>query len=151
MLLDKSIRARLNWDFANRWMGVRLDMIGAIIVSAAAYSVGTHVFTVDTKLNSYLSSNLLLYHYYQLRYYLKLILVPLFYIYCRLDFAFLFFFDLFFYLLICLPLDATSFCPTKSFFIFSLGSAHYLILFLWRSSWIDAIVRPEGENVHRKY
>lgn len=38
-LLDRSIRARLNWDFANRWMGIRLDLIGSLVLSAAAFSV----------------------------------------------------------------------------------------------------------------
>lgn len=39
-LLDRSVSARLNWDFANRWMGIRLDLIGAVIISSAAFSVG---------------------------------------------------------------------------------------------------------------
>ncbi len=38
-LLDASVCARLNWDFANRWMGIRLDIIGAAIVSASALLV----------------------------------------------------------------------------------------------------------------
>jgi ATP-binding cassette, subfamily C (CFTR/MRP), member 1 len=38
-LLDDSIEARLNWDAANRWLGIRLDMIGSLIVSAAAFSL----------------------------------------------------------------------------------------------------------------
>jgi ABC-type multidrug transport system fused ATPase/permease subunit len=38
-LLDRSVRARLNWDFANRWMGIRLDLIGSLVLSAAAFSV----------------------------------------------------------------------------------------------------------------
>jgi len=38
-LLDKSIQTRVNWDLANRWMGIRLDLIGSIIVSTAAFAV----------------------------------------------------------------------------------------------------------------
>lgn len=38
-LLDRSICTRLNWDAVNRWLGIRLDVIGALIVSFAAFSV----------------------------------------------------------------------------------------------------------------
>ncbi len=38
-LLDKSIQTRVNWDVANRWMGIRLDLIGSVIVSTAAFAV----------------------------------------------------------------------------------------------------------------
>lgn len=38
-ILDRSIRARLNWDAANRWLGIRIDIIGALIVSSAAFFV----------------------------------------------------------------------------------------------------------------
>ena len=38
-LLDMSICARLNWDVVNRWLGIRLDMLGALIVSFAAFSL----------------------------------------------------------------------------------------------------------------
>jgi ABC-type multidrug transport system fused ATPase/permease subunit len=38
-LLDRSICVRLNWDAVNRWLGIRLDIIGALIVSFAAFSV----------------------------------------------------------------------------------------------------------------
>jgi len=38
-LLDFSICSRLNWDFANRWMGIRLDIIGSLIVSISAFLV----------------------------------------------------------------------------------------------------------------
>jgi ATP-binding cassette, subfamily C (CFTR/MRP), member 1 len=37
--LDRSISARYNWDGVNRWMGIRLDLIGAMIISGAAYSL----------------------------------------------------------------------------------------------------------------
>jgi ABC-type multidrug transport system fused ATPase/permease subunit len=40
-ILDRSIRARLNWDAANRWLGIRIDIIGALIVSSAAFFVAT--------------------------------------------------------------------------------------------------------------
>lgn len=35
--LNRSIRTRYNWDAMNRWLGIRLDIIGALIVSGAAY------------------------------------------------------------------------------------------------------------------
>ena len=38
-LLDLSICTRLNWDGVNRWLGIRLDMLGALIVSFAAFSI----------------------------------------------------------------------------------------------------------------
>ena len=38
-LIDFSIMSRINWDVANRWLGIRLDCIGALIVSAAAFSL----------------------------------------------------------------------------------------------------------------
>lgn len=38
-LLDRSICTRLNWDAVNRWLGIRLDVIGALLVSFAAFSV----------------------------------------------------------------------------------------------------------------
>ena len=44
-LLDASIRARTNWDIANRWMGIRLDLLGSLVVSAAAFSIA---FTVSS-------------------------------------------------------------------------------------------------------
>lgn len=37
--VDISIAARMNWDAVNRWLGIRLDMIGALIVSFAAFSI----------------------------------------------------------------------------------------------------------------
>ena len=39
VMLDHSIRSRLNWDAANRWLGIRLDIIGCLIVSASAFSL----------------------------------------------------------------------------------------------------------------
>ena len=47
-LLDDSIRARLNWDFANRWMGIRLDMIGSLIVSASGFLVAFSTLYVSS-------------------------------------------------------------------------------------------------------
>ena len=38
-LIDFAITSRINWDLANRWLGIRLDFIGALIVSAAAFSL----------------------------------------------------------------------------------------------------------------
>lgn len=38
-LADEATVCRLNWDAANRWMGIRLDLIGALVVSAAAFAV----------------------------------------------------------------------------------------------------------------
>lgn len=35
-LLDRSIMVRLNWDAVNRWLGIRLDMLGVFIVCFAA-------------------------------------------------------------------------------------------------------------------
>lgn len=43
-LLDMSIQARINWDVANRWLGIRLDLIGSLVVSAAAFSVVTSLW-----------------------------------------------------------------------------------------------------------
>lgn len=37
--LNRSISTRYNWDGVNRWLGIRLDLIGALIVSGAAYSL----------------------------------------------------------------------------------------------------------------
>ena len=47
-LLDDSICARLNWDFANRWMGIRLDMIGSLIVSASGFLVAFSTLYVSS-------------------------------------------------------------------------------------------------------
>ena len=38
-LLDASMQARLNWDCTNRWLGIRLEIIGSLIVTAAAFSL----------------------------------------------------------------------------------------------------------------
>lgn len=38
-LLNRNIRAKVNLDVANRWMGVRLDLIGVMIVSSAAFFI----------------------------------------------------------------------------------------------------------------
>lgn len=38
-LIDAYINARLNWDLVNRWLGVRVDLIGAALVSLAALCV----------------------------------------------------------------------------------------------------------------
>lgn len=38
-LLDSLITSRMNWDCANRWLGIRLDLIGCMIVSAAAFTI----------------------------------------------------------------------------------------------------------------
>lgn len=38
-LLDASIAARMNWDATNRWLGIRLEIIGSLIVTAAAFSL----------------------------------------------------------------------------------------------------------------
>jgi ABC-type multidrug transport system fused ATPase/permease subunit len=38
-LMDDQQRARLNWDAANRWLGVRLDVIGTLLISSAALVV----------------------------------------------------------------------------------------------------------------
>lgn len=38
-LVDDNARARLNWDACNRWLGVRVDLIGAMIVSSTAFFV----------------------------------------------------------------------------------------------------------------
>jgi len=38
-LLDESVQSRINWDCANRWLGIRLDCIGALIVAASAFSL----------------------------------------------------------------------------------------------------------------
>ena len=35
--LNKNVSARYNWDATNRWLGIRLDIIGALIVAGAAY------------------------------------------------------------------------------------------------------------------
>jgi hypothetical protein len=34
-LIDAYINARLNWDLVNRWLGVRVDLIGAALLSLA--------------------------------------------------------------------------------------------------------------------
>jgi len=34
--IDTNLRARLNWDATNRWLGVRLDLIGAFVILFAA-------------------------------------------------------------------------------------------------------------------
>ena len=39
LLLDQLITARMNWDALNRWLGCRLDLIGCMIVSAAAFAI----------------------------------------------------------------------------------------------------------------
>ena len=38
-ILDDSIRIRLSLDASNRWLGVRLDVIGSLIVSCAAFAL----------------------------------------------------------------------------------------------------------------
>jgi ABC-type multidrug transport system fused ATPase/permease subunit len=47
-LLDFSICSRLNWDFANRWMGIRLDIIGSIIVGFSAFLVAVSTLFSST-------------------------------------------------------------------------------------------------------
>jgi ATP-binding cassette, subfamily C (CFTR/MRP), member 1 len=37
--LNRSISTRFNWDGVNRWLGIRLDLIGTVIVAGAAYSL----------------------------------------------------------------------------------------------------------------
>lgn len=41
-LLDRSVCARLNWDAMNRWLGIRLDIVGALIISFAVLSVALY-------------------------------------------------------------------------------------------------------------
>ena len=38
-LLDNLITARMNWDAGNRWLGIRLDLIGVFIISGASFAV----------------------------------------------------------------------------------------------------------------
>jgi ATP-binding cassette, subfamily C (CFTR/MRP), member 1 len=39
LYLNRSISTRYNWDGVNRWLGIRLDLIGTVIVAGAAYSL----------------------------------------------------------------------------------------------------------------
>jgi ABC-type multidrug transport system fused ATPase/permease subunit len=49
-LLDRQLHARLNWDAANRWLGIHLDLIGVLIVFFAAFCLAFNVQTISSGL-----------------------------------------------------------------------------------------------------
>ena len=47
MHLDQNNRAFLTLQFANAWLGIRLDWIGAFAISSIALVIGMHSFLFD--------------------------------------------------------------------------------------------------------
>jgi ABC-type multidrug transport system fused ATPase/permease subunit len=50
---DRFSRAKMNWDICNRWLGIRVDMIGASMIALAALSVpATMLFSTSAAFGS---------------------------------------------------------------------------------------------------